>query len=52
MKNYKRFINENIINWYEENKGVSNKVTRPSDGVIYHFTNNLENILKENILNR
>ncbi len=43
-------LNESVIDWYKNNKGVSDKVTRPSDGLIYTFTDNLKNILNDNIL--
>jgi len=46
----REYLNENVIDWYENNKGVSDKVTRPSDGLIYTFTDNLENILNDNML--
>jgi hypothetical protein len=46
----REFLNENIIEWYYNNKGVSDKLTRPYDGIIYTFTDNLEDILKTNML--
>ena len=39
-----------IITWYNNNKGLSNNSTRPIDGVIYHFTNNIQSILYDNSL--
>lgn len=50
VKNWKQFLNESIIDWYEKNKGVSDKVTTPTDGIIYHFTNNIEKLLNDDTL--